>query len=279
MAKDRHSNDHTIEMVGDTKTLFVKDNLDVEAGIDAETLDVTTIDVDTINSNTINNTGTITTDTLIVTNLETDLGLDFNTIEGDTTINGDLTVDGDLVVNGTVTGSDFIFSTEKKFIRHVPLYEIYGHFNATETQASVTFGTAVQFPQWAAVTVSPTGSAWTAWMDISPYLINEATFDRIEMTVWTTAVHSFSIEIQQSSKIGTVNNWTSLEIEPNDINSVSNSNIIQQITFQFDDGDIVDTDANIYRIKLSSGVNASFEIHNFEVHCTTDSLLVALNQR
>ena len=71
MSRDRYSDDHTIQILYDYKTLYVLDNINVAHTINAETLNV-----DVVNATTIN----------------ADIG-------GGSSINGDLEITGDLSVN------------------------------------------------------------------------------------------------------------------------------------------------------------------------------------
>lgn len=151
MPKDRYSNDHTIEVVGGTQTVIIKDNLTVEDNL--------TVGGDIVS------TGVLRTDS------------------GDLNVPGDLSVDGHIDVTTYVDASDYSYNTTKQVVKWIPISVLANAINCVSYSGmdSHAVTNAVDgITNYQTITIGhSTVPTWDLYINIDDLLPDECTVEQV----------------------------------------------------------------------------------------------------
>lgn len=193
MSKDKYSNNHTIEITGDTNKLIIKNNLEIVG--DATVGDDLTV------------TGDLVANTLA-------------TASGDLDISGDLTVVGTVDVTGSITADSYIFSATKEIIKWIPNAVLAnaisaGSYNGTST-ATIASNGGSTISDYPTVTIGNAGAVtWELYIPIDPFIPNGASISQVLFYVENISISAassvdFQVDIEAFNAAGTSSTTTTL---------------------------------------------------------------------
>jgi hypothetical protein len=261
MSKDRYSDDHIIEVVGDTKTVSIKDNLSVDQDISA--------------------------------------GNDL-TVGNDLNVSGGLNITGNLNINGsagdftagniTVTG-DFLYDSPITLMRPVPITYIKESAALTKNPSPTTICTLFEPDVSGYICLhvgqpTPYTTPWSFSFPVDDYMLNDATITGIyflvensDSSTYTNSTYDLDIDLYTFNAAGAGTSSSSID---SDTITLVTAQSRQWLKAEFNSMTSLNPDplGNCFYVKFSKSSSETITVYIYKciLEYTIDNLKSAINR-